>query len=163
MAAAAELFEWIEYVERIIINEAVRSSRCSLRMPEQVLDLRDGGASTNQRADSARVELVQLRVRDIGWRGDQSTGLIETKRQNVGAIAMAQWIGCVDVWPIIHAELMGESRTVADNVITGARTEPDIMRIILKRIRKTQLGKNQEKTCNANQLHTSHPWLAHKQ
>jgi len=37
------------------------------------------------------------------------------------------------------------------------------MRIILKRIRKTQLGKNQEKTCNANQLHISHPWLAQKQ
>ena len=58
---------------------------------------------------------------------------------------------------------MGESRTVAHNVITGARTELDIMRIILKRIRKTQLGKNQEKTCNANQLHISHPWLAQKQ
>ena len=70
------------------------------------MDVRDSGVPTNQRADSACVELVQLRVRDIGRRGEQTAGAIEPKREHVCSIAVSQWIGSVGVWPIIDAELM---------------------------------------------------------
>ena len=113
-------------------------------MAEERLDITNGSTAANQRADAARVKFVELGVGDIRRRHHQSTGLIGPKREDVLAVTVKEWIARIDVRRVIHAELMGESRTVPDNVITSPRPERNIVRVIVKRIRETQLSEHEQ-------------------
>ena len=113
-------------------------------MAEERLDITNGSTAANQRPDAARVKFVELGVGDIRWRHYQLTCMIKSKREHVRAITVTKRIARIDVRRVIHAELMGESRTVPDNVITSPRPERNIVRIIVKRIRETQLSEHEQ-------------------
>ena len=101
--------------------------RNGLGMAKHRFDIAHGRPPPNERADAARIEFIQLRVRDIGRRGVQPAGLIEPKRQHIRAVAMTKRIARVNVRRVIHAELMRQTGTVADNVVTGAWPERNVM------------------------------------
>ena len=104
------MLERVENVESVIIDEAVGTTRHRLGVAKESLHIAHGCAAANERADASRVKFIELRVRDIGWRGNQSAGLIEPKRKDVRAVAMPERIA-----------------RVADNVVAGARTERNVV------------------------------------
>jgi len=108
------------------------------------LDTANGSTAANQGTNAARVKFVELGVSNIRRCRHQSTGLIEPKREDVLPVTVTERIARIDVRRVIHAELMGESRTVPDNVITSPRPERNIVRIIVKGIRETQLNEHEQ-------------------
>ena len=126
-AAVAEFFERIEHVERVVINKTVGTARHGLSVAKESLHIAHRCATANERADASGIEFIHLRVRDISRRGDQSASLIESKRKDVRAVPVPERIARVDVRRVIHAQLMGQSRTVADNVVAGAWARRNVM------------------------------------
>jgi len=68
LTAVAKLFERIENVERVVINEAVWAAGDSLGVAKEGLHITNGSTTANQRANAAYVKFVKLGVRDIGRR-----------------------------------------------------------------------------------------------
>ena len=143
-SATRSILKRIEDVERVVINDAVGAAGGSLGVAEERLDIANGNTAANQGTNAARVKFVELGVGDIRWRHYQLTCMIKSKREHVRAITVTKRIARIDVRRVIHAELMGESRTVPDNVVTSARPERNIVRIIVKGIRETQLNEHEQ-------------------